>query len=82
MDVEHEIQDGWVLVEGDMDLFGRVQAYHLKDSPYDIVRTPSGWRARLTAHGYAKRSFKSGNYESARAVVAYLVKWRGLHRQP
>jgi len=81
VDVEHQIQDGWTLIEGDVDLFGRVQVYRLKDSSYDIVRTPNGWRARLTANGHAKRAFKSANYESAPAVVAYLVKWRGLRHQ-
>lgn len=75
VDVEHEIQDGWTLIEGDIDLFGRVQVYALKGTPYEIHRTPFGWRAKLARHGHAKRTFKSGPYESAPAVVAYLSKY-------
>lgn len=78
MNVEHEIEGGWVLIEGDLDLFGKVQSYRIKGTRYDVVRTPKGWRARITAHGNARRAFKSAPFNSAPEVVRYLAKWQGL----
>jgi hypothetical protein len=82
VDRKHEIGGGWVLIEGDIDLRGRVQWYRLEGTPWEIHRTEKGWRAKTAAHGNARRAFKSGPYESAPDVVRYLIKWKGLRPSP
>ncbi|MBS45606.1 MAG: hypothetical protein CMH83_21030 [Nocardioides sp.] len=67
-----------MLVERDVDLFGRVCSYAIEGTAYEVVRTPVGWRARLAQHGHARRAFKSAPYESAPQVVRYLVKYAHL----
>lgn len=75
VDVEHETDDGWTLVEGDRDLFGAVQVYSIKGTRYEVIRTPKGWRARLRAHGHARRRLQGPPWESAPQAVRYLERY-------
>jgi hypothetical protein len=59
---------GYVLIEGDIDLFGRVCAYKVEGTDYSIVRTSMGWRARRI------RTLQGPPYESAPAVIMYLKR--------
>lgn len=59
---------GYVLIEGDIDLFGRVCAYKVEGTDYSIVRTAMGWRARKI------RTMHGPPYDSAYAVVGYLKR--------
>lgn len=75
-----ELQDGWVLEERDVDLCGKVQVYAIVGQPWEVVRTPRGWRARTASHGHARRALKGPGYESAPHVVRYLAKYAYIRR--
>lgn len=74
-DGRHQIEDGWILEERDIDLRGRVQVYAILGTGWEVVRTPRGWRGRIASHGRAKRALKGPGYESAPQCVRYLAKY-------
>ncbi|WP_019874167.1 hypothetical protein [Sporichthya polymorpha] len=67
--------DEWPISEYEYDVWQRVASYRVEGTIYDIVRTPTGWKARPPRRGRARPKLLGPPCENPRQVVRYLVKF-------